>query len=595
MTAVSCPSCAFLGHDAGALARRALRRTATAGAHAVLVRWGCSPGRPSAAPLSPSARAAARRLATRVPADWLAGVDGRLITVDVPVHADADEVLGFVRDHDGPVAIAVGGPRTDGIDAVLRTVDEVVVVEPAVGPLRALLEEELAPIARRLSMVPAPRSALSRWAAGDRGQSTVVALLLLTLLIGVASAFGLVASALGRASDVQGRADVASLLAAQAMLDAQPLLYSPDPNTAITDAELRARAVRAARASAAANELRVRSVDFVGDDGHRLPSDVLPTRVRITVVAAGSEGEDRVVRSTSEVAVAALTPTTGGGDYSGALAIRQGQRMRPDVALAFDRMNAAATQAGHPLVITSAYRSDAEQAELFRRNPDPKWVARPGTSLHRLGTELDLGPNAAWSWLAANCGRFGFLKRYPWEAWHFGFIRNAGSASVGFREGGSGSSAGHERSGTAIPSFVPARFAPMIARSAQRWSVGAALLGAQLKAESGFDPNARSPVGAAGIAQFMPATGLQYGLTPAERFDPAKAIDAQAHLMHDLLRQLGSVPLALAAYNAGPGAVSKCMCVPPYPETQGYVQKILALLGGAGVAAPAGLQIRLVA
>lgn len=193
-------------------------------------------------------------------------------------------------------------------------------------------------------------------------------------------------------------------------------------------------------------------------------------------------------------------------------------------------------------------------------------------------------------------------------------MRSPGSASLGFTaqrgkagsgraaDGGAGATSGgedagsgNERAGSAIPSFVPARYAPMISRSSQRWSVGAALLGAQLYAESGFDPNARSGAGAGGIAQFMPATGLQYGLTPAERFDPAKAIDAQAQLMRDLLRRFGSVPLALAAYNAGPGAVARCMCVPPYPETQGYVQKILALLGGAGVAAPAGLQIRLVA
>jgi LAS superfamily LD-carboxypeptidase LdcB len=57
---------------------------------------------------------------------------------------------------------------------------------------------------------------------------------------------------------------------------------------------------------------------------------------------------------------------------------------------------------------------------LFAAHPDPKWVAPPGTSLHRHGTELDLGPPAAYAWLAANCGRFGFIKRYTWEAWHYG-------------------------------------------------------------------------------------------------------------------------------------------------------------------------------
>ncbi len=112
-------------------------------------------------------------------------------------------------------------------------------------------------------------------------------------------------------------------------------------------------------------------------------------------------------------------------------------------------------------------------------------------------------------------------------------------------------------------------------------------------AESGFDPNAGSPAGAQGIAQFMPGTAAAYGL--ADPFDPVAAIDAQAHLMSDLLRQFGSVELALAAYNAGPGAVEPCDCVPPYPETQAYVTRILALLDGAGAMAAPSFEVRLVA
>ncbi len=147
--------------------------------------------------------------------------------------------------------------------------------------------------------------------------------------------------------------------------------------------------------------------------------------------------------------------------------------------------------------------------------------------------------------------------------------------------------------GRALPSFVPARFAPALGRAAQRWNVSAALLSAQLYAESNFNPFARSPAGAQGIAQFMPASARAYGL--ANPFDPDAAIDAQAHMMRDLLRQFGSVPLALAAYNAGPGAVQGCGCIPPYPETRGYVARILGLLGGAGEAAPGGgLSVRLV-
>jgi soluble lytic murein transglycosylase-like protein len=254
--------------------------------------------------------------------------------------------------------------------------------------------------------------------------------------------------------------------------------------------------------------------------------------------------------------------------------------MRPDVALAFDRMAAAARkEAGIDLLINSAYRSDAEQARLFAARPDPKWVARPGESLHRLGTELDLGPPASYGWLAANAGRFHFIQRYSWEPWHFGMGINAASSPDG---------AGAPE----LQSFVPADLEPVIATAAQRWNVSGVLLAAQLYAESNFNPFATSGAGAQGIAQFMPGTARDYGL--ANPFDPASSIDAQAHLMRDLLRQFASVPLALAAYNAGAGRVSACGCIPPIPETQAYVAKILGLMGGAGEAL-GGLQVRLVA
>ena len=112
-------------------------------------------------------------------------------------------------------------------------------------------------------------------------------------------------------------------------------------------------------------------------------------------------------------------------------------------------------------------------------------------------------------------------------------------------------------------------------------------------AESNFNPFAVSPAGAQGIAQFMPSTAAAYGLD--DPFDPVAAIDAQAHLMSDLIRQFGSPQLALAAYNAGPAPVEACHCVPPIPETQAYVSRILALLGGAGALALPSFEVRLVA
>jgi hypothetical protein len=283
-----------------------------------------------------------------------------------------------------------------------------------------------------------------------------------------------------------------------------------------------------------------------------------------------------------------------GGGYSGQLVYRDGEGMRPDVAAAYDRMSAAARSVGFDLVVVSGFRSDAEQAELFARHPDPRWVAPPGHSLHRCATELDLGPSSAYAWLLGHAGRFGFLRRYAWEPWHFGYVAGpppcsqAGNGVVG------GVGAGEEGLGrnSGLPSFVPAQYREPLLRSASRWNVSPGLLAAQLMAESGFNPSAISPAGALGIAQFMPATAHSYGLR--DPFDPVASIDAQAHLMSDLLRRFHSVPLALAAYNAGPGAVAACNCVPSYPETRGYVARILALADGAGVLLSPPLEVRLV-
>ncbi|MGB7685464.1 MAG: transglycosylase SLT domain-containing protein, partial [Solirubrobacterales bacterium] len=301
-----------------------------------------------------------------------------------------------------------------------------------------------------------------------------------------------------------------------------------------------------------------------------------------------------VAEAAAPAAAGAAPAMATGGGYSGPLVYRDGKGMRPDVAAAFDRMAAAAGQAGIDLLVVSGFRSDAEQAALFAANPDPRWVAPPGQSLHRCATELDLGPETAYAWLAANAGRFGFLKRYSWEAWHFGFTAGPPPCSdVGNTVTGGGVE-GTPGSGPAgLPSFVPSRFRTMLLRAASRWNVSGSLLAAQLMAESNFNPFAISPAGAAGIAQFMPSTAAAYGL--ADPFDPEEAINAQAHLMSDLIHQLGSPQLALAAYNAGPAPVEACHCVPDYPETQAYVTRILALLGGAGALALPSFEVRLVA
>jgi len=421
------------------------------------------------------------------------------------------------------------------------------------------------------------------------GQGSIAALIIVFVVALFGSILATIAAAVSVHGDRQRAADLAALAAGRVLDDAGARLYEPElldgranPRH-LTRAALEQLARDAAVQTAARNGAKEVRVRFPG--ARSLAPMRAAVRVSDPITVAGREIEV-AADAEAEVTVALVDPGVGAslaGEYRGPLVQRQGKPMRPDVAQAFDRMAAAAHGAGVALIINSAFRSNAEQAVLFARHPDPKWVAPPGKSLHRLGTELDLGPASAYRWLAANARRFGFLQRYSWEPWHYGYVRAAGSRSVGF---------GPPDGRSALPSFVPERFAPMISAAAQRWNVGAALLAAQLKQESGFNPASVSPVGAAGIAQFMPATGRTYGLSDRDRFDPAKAIMAQAHLMHDLLRQFGAVPLALAAYNAGPAPVQHCGCVPAIPETQAYVATILALLGGAGDEASASAQLR---
>jgi peptidoglycan DL-endopeptidase CwlO len=129
------------------------------------------------------------------------------------------------------------------------------------------------------------------------------------------------------------------------------------------------------------------------------------------------------------------------------------------------------------------------------------------------------------------------------------------------------------RGGSAGPGAVP--YAQMFQAAGQRHGVDPKLLAAVAKVESNYNPDAVSSAGAQGLMQIMPSTAESLGINP---LDPAQAIDGAARILAGNLKSFDSVPLALAAYNAGGGAVRKYNGIPPYAETQAYVPKVEAAL-----------------
>jgi D-alanyl-D-alanine carboxypeptidase/Putative Flp pilus-assembly TadE/G-like len=263
----------------------------------------------------------------------------------------------------------------------------------------------------------------------ESGQALILALGGAIALIAAALVLVAISGAVTGKGRAQRAADLAAISAARSLRDELPRLLAPAllpsglPNPAhLTKGVYLAHAQESALAAGRANGVDSGRLRISFPDGDSFAPVRVEARVfaRLTGNGRGPVEASALAEAGAPASGGGATATAmaSGGGYSGPLVFRNGKGMRPDVGAAFDRMALAARGDGITLLVVSGFRSDAEQAALFAAHPDPKWVAPPGQSLHRCATELDLGPESAYAWLAANASQFGFEQRYSWEAWH---------------------------------------------------------------------------------------------------------------------------------------------------------------------------------
>jgi soluble lytic murein transglycosylase-like protein len=155
----------------------------------------------------------------------------------------------------------------------------------------------------------------------------------------------------------------------------------------------------------------------------------------------------------------------------------------------------------------------------------------------------------------------------------FGAAIEQAAGAVTSRHAGSSASAVQS---AVPPPMEPAAIAPAIEAAAGQTGLSEELISAVIAAESAYRPNAVSSAGAQGLMQLMPGTAHSLGVQ--DPFDPFQNVLGGSRYLQQQLQRFGSVEKALAAYNAGPGAVERYGGIPPYRETQNYVRRVMQLL-----------------
>jgi hypothetical protein len=233
------------------------------------------------------------------------------------------------------------------------------------------------------------------------------------------------------------------------------------------------------------------------------------------------------------------TDPTSGLDCSGFT-----QRVFADLGISIPRTSSQQATTGRPV----ASLAEAQPGDLVFFDNSSSRAGIDHVGLYIGGGKMIAAPQEGDVVKVQNVGNPTLIRR----------VLPDGTSTTGVAAASGGSLAG-----------VP--YADLFTQAGARYGISPALLAAVAKTESGFNSSAVSSSGAVGLMQFMPATAKGLGV---DATDPASSIDGAARYLSSLTEQFGSTPLALAAYNAGPGTVQRYGGIPPYGETTSYVQKV---------------------